>query len=124
MQRLYSSRPDINPVGGMKRVTRSDWVDRVLVRGEGYLGSSAQDIRSVFSDHALLISHGLESVKNVSVRLDGQVIGSLNLLDGPARYDALDFSHARVAAQLIAPRLRQRVDGLAGAASLEGLETV
>ncbi|WP_144633634.1 GAF domain-containing protein [Bordetella genomosp. 13] len=124
MQRLYSSRPDINPVGGMKRVTQSAWVDSVLVRGEGYLGSSADDIRAVFSDHALLLSHGLQSVLNVSVRLDGEVLGSLNLLHGAAHYDALDVSQASVAAQLIAPRLRRRVDTLSADASVEGLESV
>jgi hypothetical protein len=124
MQRLYSSRPDINPVGGMKRVTQSRWTESVLVRGNGYLGSSAADLASVFSDHALLIRQGLESVKNVSVRLDGEVVGSLNMLNKANYYDNFDFSEALIVAQLIAHRLRKRTDDLGKVLSLQGLESV
>ncbi|ALM83079.1 hypothetical protein [Bordetella sp. N] len=107
LQRLYSSRPDINPVGGIKRVTSSPWVDRVLVQGAGYTGSSPADLASVFSDHALLTGHRLGSVLNVSVWSGGVVVGSLNLLDGASHYDTAALAPARVVAQLLAPALTE-----------------
>lgn len=124
LQRLYSSRPDINAIGGMKRVTQSEWVNRVLIQGEGYLGASAADLTRVFSDHAVLISHGLESVLNVSVCLEGEVVGSLNLLHGAGHYDDSDSSAALLLAQLLAPRLAAQASEFALAMNLESLDTV
>ncbi|OWT72784.1 GAF domain-containing protein [Achromobacter sp. HZ28] len=115
LQRLHSSRPDINPVGGVKRVTQSAWVDRVLLTGTGYLGSTPADLASVFSDHALLTSHGLGSVLNVPVRNRGTVVGSLNLLDGPAHYDGADPAAANVVAQLLSAALTEAASTLDGA---------
>ncbi|CAP41598.1 hypothetical protein [Bordetella petrii] len=124
MQRVYSSRPDINAVGGIKRVTQSRWVEQVLVQGEGYLGSSADDLRSVFSDHATLLAHGLASVMNISVRIGGEVVGSLNLLDEAGHYDRVDRSAGCVVAQLLAPRLQAHAAGFKVPANLDDLDTV
>lgn len=115
LQRLHSSRPDINPVGGVKRVTQSAWVDRVLLAGTGYLGSSPADLATVFSDHALLTGHGLGSVLNISVRNRGTVVGSLNLLDGAAHYDGADLAAATVVAQLLSAALTEAAATLDGA---------
>ncbi|WP_233238574.1 GAF domain-containing protein [Bordetella sp. LUAb4] len=114
LQRLYSSRPDINPVGGIKRVTQSPWVDRVLLAGTGYVGSSPADLAAVFSDHALLTSHGLGSVLNISVLNRGTVVGSLNLLDHAANYDGVDLAPATIVAQLLAAALSETAATLDG----------
>lgn len=105
MLRPYSNRADISPTGGAKRVTQSAWVKRVLEDGEPYIGSNAADIRSVFSEHALLIEKGCESVLNIPVRAAGQVVGVLNLLDGPGAYDVADLGVAAIFAQLVAAPL-------------------
>ena len=104
LARVYSSRPDINPVGGRKKVTESRWTQHVLREGRLFIGSNAADIKAVFSEYELLWSIGCESVLNIPIRKQGVTIGSINLLDGPARYDHADLAPAVVFAQLcIAP---------------------
>jgi hypothetical protein len=98
--RLHSNRPDINPVGGFKRVTQSMWADHVLRRGEIFRGSTREDIKAVFSEYQVLWSIGCESVLNIPVRKNGVTIGTMNLLDGAGQYDRADIRLAVVFAQL------------------------
>jgi len=100
--RLHSNRLDINPVGGIKRVTQSRWADHVLTRGEVFIGSNRDDIRAVFSEFEVLWSIGCESVLNIPVRRAGRTIGTLNLLGPAGRYDAADTTLALVFGQLAA----------------------
>ncbi len=81
-ERFYSNRPHEYPLGGRKPVTDSAWMQRVIGRGEPYIGRTAADIREVFFDHELILSLGCESVLNMPVRWAGQTIGTLNLLAG------------------------------------------
>lgn len=103
--RTYSSRPDVNPVGGIKPVTPSAWTSRVLVEGAPYIGRSREDLREVFPDYETLWAIGCESVLNIPVRHEGVVVGSLNLLAGPANYDASDVGLACLFAQLVTTSL-------------------
>jgi hypothetical protein len=107
LRRLFSTRPDVNPVGGTKPVTGSDWMRQVLQRGEPYIGRSREDLRVVFSDHERLWSIGCESVLNMPIVWSGRVVGSLNLLDRANSYVDADVPIARLFAQLSAPALLQ-----------------
>ncbi|AMU04642.1 hypothetical protein A2T82_35690 (plasmid) [Burkholderia cenocepacia] len=98
--RLHTNRPDINPVGGVKRVTQSHWAEQVLRRGEIYRGSTREDIKTVFSEYELLWSIGCESVLNIPVRKGGLTLGTLNLLGEAGLYDHADIDLAVVFAQL------------------------
>ena len=108
LHRLYSSRPDINPVGGNKRMGRTAWTEQVLERGEPFIGRTYDDLRRVFADHELLASIGCGSVLNMPIVWDGVVLGSLNLLDRPDRFAEGDIPLARVFAQLTLPALHSR----------------
>ncbi|MEJ0071592.1 MAG: GAF domain-containing protein [Pseudomonadota bacterium] len=99
--RLRSNRPDINPVGGVKRVTQSRWVDQVLRRGEIFIGSTREDVKAVFSDYALLWSIGCASALNIPVRKSGVTIGTLNLLGDAGQYDGAEAGLALTFAQLV-----------------------
>ncbi|MBP0639735.1 GAF domain-containing protein [Cupriavidus sp. AcVe19-6a] len=99
--RVYSSRPEINPVGGIKPVTPSMWTTKVLIDGQPYIGGSKSDLREVFPDFETLWAIGCESVLNIPIRHAGKVVGSLNLLDGPANYTPADIDVARLFAQLV-----------------------
>jgi hypothetical protein len=107
MRRIYSTRPDINPVGGSKPVTDSDWMKQVLVRGEPYIGHTAADLKTVFFDHEILASIGCGSVLNMPVVWSGTVLGSLNMLHGEGWYTEAHLPMARLFAQLAAPGLMQ-----------------
>jgi hypothetical protein len=104
LSRLYSTRPDVNPPGGRKRVTESAWKREVLTEGRILVRSTREDIKSLFSEYEVLWSIGCESVLNIPIRKNGVTIGAMNLLDGPAHYDRADVSLACLFGQLaIAP---------------------
>jgi hypothetical protein len=122
--RLHSNRPDINPVGGMKRVTQSLWTDHVLQRGEIFIGSTREDIRSVFSEYQVLWGIGCESVLNIPVRKHGVTLGTLNLLGEAGLYDHADLGLALVFAQLAVAPLADQVRQLAGMEDTGSMEQV
>lgn len=118
--RVYSTRPDFNPVGGRKRLTKSRWTRHVLEDGKIFRGSTREDIKAVFSDYEVLWANGCESVLNIPVRKQGATIGSLNLLDGAGQYNDALIELAYVFAQLsviplkASPSALQRLDNDSG----------
>ncbi|MEA3084907.1 MAG: hypothetical protein QOC89_2604 [Paraburkholderia sp.] len=100
MCRVYSNRPDIGPVGGVKRVTRSPWVQHVLLDGKIYVGSTKADVKSAFSEHETLWSIGCESTFNIPIRKNGLTLGLFSLLDGAHAYDSADLALANLFGQL------------------------
>ncbi|MEM6678066.1 MAG: GAF domain-containing protein [Pseudomonadota bacterium] len=105
VERLYSSRPDAYPPGGRKAKRDTPWGARVLTDGTAFLGRSADDIRWAFDDHAVILGLGLETVINVPLRRNGDVIGTMNLLDGPGALDTADVAAAETIAELLARAL-------------------
>ena len=53
-ERRYTNQPAAYPVGGRKPVPDSAWARRLFVEREPYIGYTADDIREVFFDHALI----------------------------------------------------------------------
>jgi len=103
--RLYSNLPASYPAGGRKRLAAGPWTEAVLDRGEAYIGRTLDDLRTVFSDHALIASLGCESVLNMPVRWRGRTLGSLNLLHEACWYGADDVAACLPYAQLALPAL-------------------
>jgi hypothetical protein len=122
--RLHSNRLDINPVGGLKRVTQSRWSDQVLRRGEIFVGSSREDIKAVFSEYEVLWSIGCESVLNIPVRKNGVTLGTMNLLGEAGLYDHADIGLALVFAQLAVSPLEDQVHRLRGLEDPDFMEQV
>ena len=104
VERVYSSNPEAYPAGGRKLKRDTAWGRRVLEEGRPYIGRNAEDIRSNFSDHELILGLGLESVMNVPVRALGQTIGTMNLLHHADYYDVADLECGYfLAGQLVGP---------------------
>jgi hypothetical protein len=122
--RLHSNRLDINPVGGLKRVTQSRWSDHVLRRGEIFVGSTREDIKAVFSEYEVLWSIGCESVLNIPVRKNGVTLGTMNLLGEAGLYDHADIALAMVFAQLAVSPLEDQVQTLRGLEDPDFMEQV
>jgi transcriptional regulator with GAF, ATPase, and Fis domain len=102
-ERIYTNMPEAYPVGGRKPVTDSPWMQRVMGRGEPYIGRDADDIREVFFDHRIILSLGCRSVLNMPLRWRGQTLGTLNLLHRQNWYAARHLQPASVFAQLALP---------------------
>ncbi|HKZ06282.1 MAG TPA: GAF domain-containing protein [Methylomirabilota bacterium] len=102
-ERCYTNQPGAYPVGGRKPFTESPWSRQLFGERRPYIGTTAEHIRSVFFDHALIISLGCESVLNVPVAFDGRVLGTLNLLHEAGWYGEEDAAPGLVFAALAAP---------------------
>ena len=102
-ERRYTNQPGAYPVGGRKAVPESAWAHRLFVEHEPYIGYTADAIREVFFDHALIASLGCASVLNVPVVHDGRTLGVLNLLHEARWYDEGDAPLAQVFAALAVP---------------------
>ena len=84
MARVYSSHPDVYPVGGRKTLdgqTSPVWYEQVVKCGMPFLGADVAAVRSFFFDSAVIESLGCGAIINVPVRHDGTTIGSMNFLD-------------------------------------------
>lgn len=106
VERVYSSRPDVYPPGGRKAKEGTEWAARVITGGAAFHGTTADDIRWAFDDHGRILSLGLECVINVPLRLEGRVIGTMNLLAGPGALRAEHVPAAEAIAEMLAPALR------------------
>ena len=74
------------------------------IAGWATIRSMQAAIRTHFADHELIISLGLESIVNLPVRWQGQVLGTLNLLHGPGYYSDASVALGRLLTpHLVAP---------------------
>jgi hypothetical protein len=102
-ERYYTNQPVVYPVGGRKPFTESAWSRQVFGERRPYIGRTAEDIRAVFFDHALIGSLGCDSVLNVPVAHEGRVLGTLNLLHEAGWYGEEDVAPGLLFAALAVP---------------------
>lgn len=105
-RRAYSSDPAAYPVSGFKPVNWDHpWTRRVLVEGQAWIGRDAGDIAWAYPDHEKIAGMGLASAMNLPVRWNGQMLGTVNLLHGPAHFTEADAATGAVFAALAVPAL-------------------
>jgi hypothetical protein len=102
-ERCYTNQPAAYPVGGRKPLTESAWSRQVFGERRAYVGYTAEDIRAVFFDHALIASLGCDSVLNLPVAFDGRLLGTLNLLHEARWYGEADVPVGVIFAALAVP---------------------
>lgn len=87
-RRAYTSHPEQYPTSGSKPLHKEDrWSQQVLVNQQCFIANSTDGFADVFSDHELINELGCESVINVPIIDDGEVIGTLNFLDVADHFD-------------------------------------
>ena len=102
-ERRYTNQPAAYPVGGRKPVQPTPWTRRLFEEHRPYIGYTAEDIREVFFDHALIASLGCASVINLPVVHDGRALGTLNLLHEAGWYGEDDVTLGELFAALAVP---------------------
>lgn len=102
-RRLWSNLGSEYSEGGEKPILADAWSDQVLKRGEPFRGSTIEDVKPYFPDHAQISGLGLGAVLNLPVRAGGRTIGTVNLLDADHAYDGVDLSDAFAWAQALKP---------------------
>lgn len=80
-RRAYSSHPQDYPVTGTKPIGDSSWTAQVVGRAETFVANETAGFSGYFSDHALINALGCEAAMNIPVSEDGQVVGTVNILD-------------------------------------------
>ena len=86
-RRAYSSHPVEYPVSGDKPIHRDAWFEQVHDRGQPFVANTIEDIAQVFPDADTIASLGCASVANIPVRVKGEILGTLNLLDVAGYFD-------------------------------------
>lgn len=79
-ERTYSNMPQVYPVSGTKPYNETHWSEITLNQKSTFVANTIEEIAAVFDDHELIRSLGCESVINVPIIVDGEVIGTLNCL--------------------------------------------
>lgn len=92
-ERIYSNMPEAYPVSGRKPANRTRWSEIVIEQRRIFVANDIGAIAEVFNDHELIRSLGCESVINVPVEIDGEVVGTINCL-----HEAGFYTPERIAA--------------------------
>jgi hypothetical protein len=85
-RRAYSNHPADYPVSGTKPIRRDRWFEIVHGERRSFVANTIEEIRTVFPDHDLIASLGCASVLNLPVVLVGELVATINLLDGAGHY--------------------------------------
>ena len=95
VERVYSNRPDVYPVGGRKTKRDTWWGRQVVEQGQPFIGHGPADLERAFNDHRLIRDLGLGCVLNQPVCYDGQCLGTMNLLDA-GEHDVYRKAHLMI----------------------------
>ena len=85
-RRVYTSHPVEYPVSGTKPYNETHWSEITLNQKKTFVANTIEDIAQVFDDHEQIKSLGCESVINVPITVDGEVVGTINCLHDKGFY--------------------------------------
>jgi hypothetical protein len=113
-RRVYSENLAAYPLAGIKPIEDNAWSEIVLRQHRVFSTLRIEDIAEVFFDWQLIQSLGCESNANIPVVVNGQVIGTLNLLHEAGYYTperlvaaAALLPYATIAFQFLARALEE-----------------
>lgn len=84
--RVYSDDETAYPTGGHKKMRQTRFSQIVMEEQKPFSALTIEEIAEVFLDHELIRSLGCESCCNIPLVIEGEVIGTLNLLDEKGYY--------------------------------------
>ena len=88
VRRAYSNRPVEYPTSGTKplRGNTGEWFETVFGQKRTFVANTIEDIAKVFPDHELINSLGCQSVVNLPIVLENEIVATINLLDVAHHY--------------------------------------
>lgn len=87
-RRAFSNMPDAYPASGTKPIVHNDWFEIIHGRHETFVANTLDAIAGVFPDYELIGSLGCASVVNLPVIYEGDLLATVNLLDGEGHFTA------------------------------------
>lgn len=103
--RIFTTNPALHPLGPRDPTVsyphqnspapppprRAELLQRVIVQGKPWIGTTKEDLRDVFEDWEVLWEAGLGSVINFPVGVGGEVIGTVNMLGAEGALKGVDL---------------------------------
>lgn len=105
VERIYSTNPEVYPVGGRKPVLPNAFTQRVRQEMKPFLAKTPAGFIPLFPDHETITGLGLGCVMNLPIIFAGTVLGTVNLLDREGAYDERHVEPAMIIARQILPVL-------------------
>ena len=96
LERIYSSRPDVYPVGVRKSKRQTNWAQYVLKDRQVFVGEGPLEMAAAFDDQERMASLGVRSIINVPVVVRDQSIGVLNFARSELRVSAEEIAIGRL----------------------------
>lgn len=96
LERIYSSRPDVYPVGARKSKRQTNWAQYVLKDRRVFVGEGPLEMAAAFDDQERMASLGIRSIINVPVVARDRIHGVLNFARSDPRVSAEDLATARL----------------------------
>jgi len=114
VRRLWSSHPELYPIGGDKELASDDWTDKVMGSHQLMICNTAIDIAATYPDHEVIDRLGCASGMNLPIVLAGEVLGTLNIFNTAQWFDEERIERAYAMLALVyAPMLLTRIFGKA-----------
>ncbi|HTK01085.1 MAG TPA: GAF domain-containing protein [Bordetella sp.] len=110
LQRIWSSNPGFDPVGGRKRKEDKPWTRTVLRKGQVFIGEGADAIAGSFDDHERLRSIGLHAIVNVPIAPHGKCLAILNVLTTRPSWTDAEIALLQLFALIAKPSILLRRD--------------
>ncbi|KKC39741.1 hypothetical protein WH87_06265 [Devosia epidermidihirudinis] len=79
-RRAYTSDAKNYPTSGTKPIRYDSWFDIVHKDRQYFIANTIADIAKVFPDYELIDSLGCQSVVNLPVIIEGELVGTVNML--------------------------------------------
>ena len=86
-RRIFSTVPDVYPVGQPKALERSPWLDRLYLRHEPFLASGAEALARVYPDYETVLRLDATRLANFPIVGSDSCIGFINIAQS-AEHDA------------------------------------
>lgn len=96
LERIYSSRPDVYPVGARKSKRQTNWAQYVLKNRQVFVGEGPLEMAAAFDDQERMASLGIRSIINVPIVVRDQSIGVLNFARSDVRISAEEIAIGRL----------------------------
>jgi len=104
-ERIYSSGPELYPLGGRKPLGGRPWTERVLRERLPHVADGAAAIAEHFPADTVMSRIGCGTFVNLPLVHGGELVGTLNFGDRAGRYGAAELEVAKRIACGLAPGL-------------------
>lgn len=103
--RVFSTVPDVYPVGGAKLLPASGWLKHVVADQKPFLASTDAELNAAYPDADTVRGLGCGTLMNAPAVYDGRVVGLLNVAHTAGAYGAAQLTRLLPYAAVLAPVL-------------------